>query len=156
MPNAASIVNGLHENNKFLLKNGYVDTMVEKGVTQILVDGMDQLALVHNDKRGSKRMLENQSEIQGLPIKYTNAPKFVFLNDQSKESGEQVQAETEDEFADLYQAMDIHDLTGKELIYIKRFEQLGFWRKKFELNKDAKKEDVNINYKMFEKEEIKE
>ena len=47
--------------------------------------------------------------------------------------------------------MDIHDLTGKELIYIKRFEQLGFWRKKFELDKDAKKEDVKINYKMFDK-----
>lgn len=27
--------------------------------------------------------------------------------------------------------MDVHELTGQELIYIKRFEQLGVWRKKF-------------------------
>jgi hypothetical protein len=57
-----------------------------------------------------------------LPIKYTNAPKFVFLNDQCKESGEKPEAENEDEFEDLYKAMGIHELAGKELIYIKRLE----------------------------------
>ncbi len=77
-------------------------------------------------------MIENQQQIQGLPIKYTNAPKFVSLQDQySKNPKFQREEERVDEFADLYKAMGIHELTGKELIYIKRFEQMGFWRKKF-------------------------
>ena len=130
MPNQSSIVKGLHERNKFLLKSGYVDTTSERGTVIILVDGMDQLAMVHND-RSSAKLTEEQKEILGLPIKSTNAPKFVFLNDQCKETGEQVDQEQEDEFADLYKAMDVHELTGQELIYIKRFEQLGVWRKKF-------------------------
>jgi len=37
----------------------------------------------------------------------------------------------EDEFSDLYKAMDIPDLTGQELIFIKKLEQLGVYRKKF-------------------------
>ena len=74
---------------------------------------------------------EQQNAIQGLPIKYTNAPKFVFLNDHAKETGEKMEEEQEDEFADLYKAMDVHDLTGRELIYIKRYEQHGMRRKKF-------------------------
>jgi hypothetical protein len=44
------------------------------------------------------------------------------LNDQCIESGEKQEVENEDEFGDLYKAMDIHELTGKELIYIKRLE----------------------------------
>ena len=130
MPNQGSITEKLFERNKFVLKNGYVDTFTEKGSIIILVDGMDQLGIVHNDI-SSQKLIEQQNEIQGLPIKYTNAPKFVFLNDQCKESGEKQEVEREDEFGDLYKAMDIHDLTGKELIYIKRFEQVGVWRKKF-------------------------
>jgi hypothetical protein len=67
-----------------------------------------------------------------LPIKQTNAPKFVFLDqNSSKESKFVEEEEMEDEFADLYKAKGIDDLVGKELIYIKRFEQMGFWRKKF-------------------------
>ena len=88
MPNQSSIMKNLHERNKFLLKSGYVDSTTERGTVVILVDGMDQLAMVHNDRSGSERLTEQQKEIQGLPIKYTNAPKFVFLNDQCKESGE--------------------------------------------------------------------
>ena len=76
-------------------------------------------------------MKEQQNQIQGLPIKYSNAPKFVFLNDNAKESGEKMEEEQEDEFSDLYKAMDVHDLTGRELIYIKRYEHLGIRRKKF-------------------------
>ena len=70
-------------------------------------------------------------EVQGLPIKTTNAPKFVFLNEHAKGTTAKPEEKQEDEYADLYKAMDVHDLTGKELIYMKRFEQLGFWRKKF-------------------------
>ncbi len=50
MPNQASITEKLYERNKFVLKNGYVDTFTEKGMVIILVDGMDQLGIVHNDK----------------------------------------------------------------------------------------------------------
>ena len=83
MPNQASIVNGLYERNKFLLKSGYVDSSTEKGAVVILVDGMDQIAMVFNDKKTSKKLTENQNEIHGLPLKLTNAPKFVFLDDHS-------------------------------------------------------------------------
>ena len=131
MPNQASIVGQHHERNKLLLKSGYVDTAQERGAVIILVDAMDQVAVVHNDKQGSTRLWEQQMEVQGLPIKATNAPKFVFLNEHAKEGGAKPEEEREDEYADLYKAMDVHDLTGKELIYMKRFEQMGFWRKKF-------------------------
>lgn len=132
MANQSSIVRDLHERNKFLLKSGFVDSIAEKGAVNILVDGMDQLAIVHNDYK-SEMLREQSNAIQGLPVKQTNAPKFVFLNDQAKESVGKADEEEdqEDEFNDLYQAMDIHDLTGRELIFIKRFEQHGIKRKKF-------------------------
>ena len=71
--------------------------------------------------------------MQGLPIKYTNAPRFVFLNAESaaEETGARAEIDQEDEFADLFTAFDVPDLTSSERTYIKRFEQLGFWRKKF-------------------------
>ena len=63
------------------------------------------------------------------------APKFRFLNtqrDKNDKRGIQEEEKLEDEFADIYKEMDIMDLTGQELIYIKRQEQLGFFRKKFD------------------------
>ena len=66
---------------------------------------------MYNDK-SSEKLKEQQQEVQGLPIKYTNAPRFVFLNEQAKESGEKREEETVDEFADLYKQFDVHDLTG--------------------------------------------
>lgn len=63
MPNQISIVKDLRERNKFLLKSGYVDSAQERGAIVILVDGMDQLAMVHNDKAGSQRLIEQQNEI---------------------------------------------------------------------------------------------
>ena len=69
--------------------------------------------------------------MHGLPLKKTNAPKFVFLNDKAGKQEEVVDEMPEDEFADLYKAMDVPDLTGQELIFIKRCEQMGFYRKKF-------------------------
>jgi len=121
MANQSSIVQGLHERNKFLLKHGYIDTSTDKGTVIVLVDGMDQLAIVHNDKKTPK-LHEMQSAIQGMTIKQTNAPKWTYLNDHAKESGEKVVQEQEDEFTDLYKQMDVHDLTGREIIFIKRFE----------------------------------
>ena len=80
MPNQASLIKDLRSKNKFLLKSGFVDSNSERGSTVMLIDTMEQLAMVYNDK-SSERLTENQMQIQGLPIKYTNAPKFVFLND---------------------------------------------------------------------------
>ena len=54
----------------------------------MLVDSADQLSLVFTDKK-SDRLCEQVNAIQGLPIKYSTAPKFNFLNEHSKESGEQ-------------------------------------------------------------------
>lgn len=69
--------------------------------------------------------------LQGLPLKYTNAPRFVFLNEDAGEAGEKSQKEKEDEFGDLLKQFDVADITSSERTFIKRFEQLGFWRKKF-------------------------
>ena len=87
--------------------------------------------MVHNDKKGSQRLTENQNDVHGLPLKKTNAPRFVFLNDKAGAREEVAEEIPEDEFSDLYKAMDVHDLTGQELIFIKRCEQMGFMRKKF-------------------------
>ena len=57
--------------------------------------------MIHCDK-DSQKLRETQQEVQGLPIKYTNAPRFVFLNEHAKESGEKQEEETQDEFADIY------------------------------------------------------
>ena len=130
MPNQAAIVKDLHSKNKFVLRSGYVDSSSDRGNIVILVDGQDQLSQVFADKQ-SEKLQETSMPIQGLPIKYTNAPKFQFLSENAKTSGERRQKEQEDEFADLYKAMGVHDLNGKELIYIKKLEQMGFWRKKF-------------------------
>lgn len=64
-----------------------------------------------------------QGDVQGLPIKKTNAPKFKFLNAQREKNdnkGKFEEVKIEDEFSDLYKEMDVVDLTGQELIYIKR------------------------------------
>mmetsp|Transcript_7043 Transcript_7043/g.11854 ORF Transcript_7043/g.11854 Transcript_7043/m.11854 type:complete len:133 (-) Transcript_7043:26-424(-) len=132
MPNSSQFVKALHERNRFLIRSGYVDIVSERGTVVIILDRLNQIELLYNDKT-SERLIEQQNEVQGLPIKHTNAPKFVFLNDQCKESGEQQAEEKEDEFADLYKAMEVHDLTGNELIYLKRLEQLGVLRKKFQI-----------------------
>ena len=70
-----------------------MDTASERGSIVILVDGSDQLISIFNDKKNSDKLLETHTAIQGLPIKYTNAPKFVFLSDQAKESGEKREKE---------------------------------------------------------------
>jgi hypothetical protein len=141
MPDQVQLVKDLRARNKFLLKSGYVDTTSERGIAVILVDGIDQLAMVYNDTTGSEKLTERHNAIQGLPIKYTNAPKFVLLADKSgKESVANRQEEQEDEFADIYKSMGVHDLTAKELIYIKRFEQMGFWRKRFTVEEQKAEE----------------
>lgn len=46
--------------------------------------------------------------------------------------------EQQDEFSDLFKKMDIPDLTTAERAYINRFQQLGFWRKKFTEMEESK------------------
>jgi len=47
-------------------------------------------------------MQESTTDVQGLAIKYTGAPKFVFLNEHAKEEGFVQEADQEDEFDDLF------------------------------------------------------
>ena len=52
------------------------------GSNTFLVDREDQLLQLYNDKVFPKLVMSTL-EIKGLPVKYTSAPKFVFLNDRS-------------------------------------------------------------------------
>ena len=77
-------------------------------------------------------------DIKGLPIRNTGAPKFVFLNDKgSKNAKIDPVIEIEDEFADIFQKFDVPDLAVHERTYINRFQQIGFWRKKFPIETQA-------------------
>ena len=76
-----------------------------------------------------------------MPIKYTEAPKFKFINAKKQPTGgdtadnyeECLEEEVEDENADLFKHFDVADLSATERAYIAKFQQLGFWRKKFPL-----------------------
>ena len=71
-------------------------------------------------------------DIKGLPIRQTGAPKFVFLNEKgSRQNHIEPTEDVEDEHADLFLKFDVPDLTAHERTYINRFQQIGFWRKKF-------------------------
>ena len=120
-PDQVSIIKQLNERNKYALKDAYLDVTTEKGLVNVILDQPDYLVPVYNDKK-SDQLKEQVNEIVGLPIKYTNAPRFVFLNQEAKESGEKREEEQADEFADLYKQFDLHDLTGQELVYIKRLQ----------------------------------
>lgn len=98
----------------------------------LLIDSVDQLGEVCMDRKSGK-IQESFFEIKGLPIKYTNAPRFKFINnDKAKtEYAEQLEEEVEDENQDLFRRFDVPDLSAHERCYISKFQQLGFWRKKF-------------------------
>ena len=86
---------------------------------------------MYNDAKTPK-LAPSTMDVKGLSIKYTGAPRFVFLNERgSKADNIQAEAEQEDEFADLFRKFDVPDLSAQERTYINRFQQLGFWRKKF-------------------------
>lgn len=52
-------------------------------------------------------------DIKGLSIKYTGAPRFIFLNEKGSKSETIVaEAEQEDEFADLFMKFDVPDLSA--------------------------------------------
>ena len=129
-----SIVGGINEKNKFILGSGvYVSRT--GGQTSFLVDSSDQISPIYNDKR-SPKLREDTMDIKGLPIKQTDAPRFVFLNERgSKHDRAEPEEEVEDEYADLYQKFDVPDLTAQERTYINKWQQLGFWRKKFPIEK---------------------
>ena len=103
------------------------------GQTSFLVDSSEQISCVYNDAK-SPKLTEATMDIKGLPIRQTGAPKFSFLNDRgTKQDSVVAQEEVEDEYADLFQKFDVPDLTAHERTYINRFQQIGFWRKKFPL-----------------------
>jgi len=77
--------------------------------------------MVHNDTK-MPSILEAIANISGLGVKYTAAPKFVFLGEEGKEEGEKMEKEVEDEFTDVFEQFGVADLSRQERTYIKRFE----------------------------------
>ena len=55
----------------------------------------------------------------------------ALVSDPDIEVTGQSATEQEDEFADLFKKFDVPDLSAQERTYINRYQQLGFWRKKF-------------------------
>lgn len=127
----ATFINHLFENNKFIVKKGTFISRPDSTLT-LLIDNVAQLKEETMDRKSAK-IRESYFDIKGLPIKYTNAPKFKFINnDKTKtEYVEQLEEEVEDENADLFKKFDVPDLSAHERCYINKFQQLGFWRKKF-------------------------
>ncbi len=107
-----------YESNKYFLNDVY-QTPTEPNT--FVIDYPDQLVPIYVDKYSTK-LSEDFQMLQGLPLKYTNAPRFVFLNEDAGEAGEKSQKEQEDEFADLFKHFDVADLTSSERTFIKRFE----------------------------------
>lgn len=75
------LVGKIHEVNKYMLAAGVYISQGDGGNT-FLVDYEDQLIELHND-RTQPKLTMSTLEIKGLPVKYTSAPKFVFLNDRT-------------------------------------------------------------------------
>ena len=131
----APIVSKINEVNKFMLQAGIYVSHVD-GQTSFLIDRTDQINCIYNDK-SSPKLGESTMDIKGLPVRVTGAPKFVFLNDRgSKQDQIEPTVEIEDEYADLFQKFDVPDLAAHERTYINRFQQIGFWRKKFPIVRD--------------------
>lgn len=117
-PDQDQLVRGLFEVNKFCVYEAF---MTPSEPNTFVIDHPDQIVQLYIDKH-SPKLQEEYQMMQGLPIKYTNAPRFVFLNEQAVEEGEHQEQEQEDEFADIFKAFDVPDLTSSERTYIKRFE----------------------------------
>jgi len=124
---APKFVQTLREGSKFWLRTAQFH--MEDGGSLFVTENSEDLQL-HFEDKSAARMVESLSQIQGLPIKYTDAPRFVFLTG-GRAGEERGEAEQEDEFNDLYKALDVTDLSSHERTFIKRLEQLGYWRKKF-------------------------
>lgn len=78
----ASFVGKLFETNKFFLKKGVFISRPDGALT-FLIDSLEQLVEFYMDRKSAK-LQESYFDIKGLPIKYTNAPKFKFINERSK------------------------------------------------------------------------
>jgi len=70
--------------NKYVLAPGVYFS--SRGSTSFLVDYAQQLEQIFTDKK-SPQLEESHTDVQGLPVKYTAAPKFVFLNEMAGEAG---------------------------------------------------------------------
>ena len=82
-------VRGLFEVNKFTLHGAYL-TPAEPNT--FVIDQPEQIVSLYTD-RYSAPLKEEYQMLQGLPIKYTSAPRFVFLNDRATEEGEHQEKE---------------------------------------------------------------
>jgi hypothetical protein len=79
------LVGKIFESNKFFVKRG---TFISRpdGTLTLLIDAAEQLVEWWMDRK-SPKLQESYFDIKGLPIKYTGAPKFKFINDRSKDKG---------------------------------------------------------------------
>ncbi len=79
------MVSKIYESNKFFVKRG---TFISRpdGTLTLLIDAAEQLVEWWMDRK-SPKLQESYFDIKGLPIKYTGAPKFKFINDRSKDKG---------------------------------------------------------------------
>lgn len=75
--------------NKFTLHGAYL-TPAEPNT--FVIDQPEQIVSLYTD-RYSAPLKEEYQMLQGLPIKYTSAPRFVFLNDRATEEGEHQEKE---------------------------------------------------------------
>ncbi len=117
----ADFIKQLFERNKFIVKKGTFISRPDSTLT-LLIDNVQQLKEETIDRKSAK-IRESYFDIKGLPIKYTNAPKFKFINsDKTKtEYVEQLEEEVEDENADLFKKFDVPDLSAHERCYISKF-----------------------------------
>ena len=115
------IITKINESNKFMLSAGIFVSRVD-GQTTFLVDFPEQITCLFNDAT-SPKVLESTTDIKGLPIRVTGAPRFVYLNDRgTKQQHVEPTVEIEDEHADLFLKFDVPDLTAHERTYINRFQ----------------------------------
>ena len=74
----SGFIASLREKNKWLVKKGTSISRPDRSVV-LLVMAQSDLSEHWTDKK-SARLQESYFDIKGLPIKYTDAPKFKFIN----------------------------------------------------------------------------
>ncbi len=77
----------IRETNKYLLQEAEIH--YSEGI-YFVVNSTENLNQLYNDTHSTK-LIESINEIAGLTIKYTGAPKFVFLNESCNEEGSKQQ-----------------------------------------------------------------
>jgi hypothetical protein len=78
--NQGSLVKNIRETNKYYIQKGTYFNAGGENSSTFMVDTPQQIVEVYSDRK-SVKLQESTVDIKGLPVKYTDAPKFVFLNE---------------------------------------------------------------------------